>query len=346
MTARPATAADSRPLPALLHPGDPAGAALQRYLRAEAQAFLEQDQSVRRHVPGSVDRLRVCAWRIRCALRTHAPLVEPSWSGQLATELHWLTRALTAEHDREAVLARLLRDLDAVPDDPGSVRARHLLERRLSRELAEARVGTLDALSSPRYRLLADRLTLVLHELPGTAVAEHSCAEVLPTLTAGAFRRLARVARRLDADHGTYEEWRHVRVLARRSWCAAEVCAGVFGESARAFAGQLGRLVDVLGVHEDATKAAEAARAAASTPRITPQTTFTLGFLYATERAAAVNARREFRHAWSETAKKKWRRWLDELAPVGVGSGAGASAGSSGLPALVEVEDGGPHDDI
>ncbi|WP_267595575.1 CHAD domain-containing protein [Carbonactinospora thermoautotrophica] len=336
MSARRAT---PRPLPAPLHPTDPAGAALQHHLHTAARAFLEQDRLVRHQVPGSVERLRGYARRIRYALRTCAPLVEPRWGEQLAVELRWLERVLTAEHDREVALARLLRVLDAVPDDPGSVRARHLLERRLSRELAEARVATLNALSSSRYRLLVDRLTLVLHELPGTSIAGRSCTEVLPALAAMAFRRLARAARRLDADHGAYEEWRHARVLARCGRCAAEVCADVFGEPARAFAGQLGRLVDVLGVHEDATKAAEAARAAANTPRIAPQTMFTLGFLYATERAAALNARREFRHAWSEATKKKWRRWLDETEP-------GGNAGSAHPWALVELKDCEPDDEL
>ncbi|NLU74114.1 CHAD domain-containing protein [Streptomyces sp. HNM0575] len=55
-----------------------------------------------------------------------------------------------------------------------------------------------------------------------------------------------------------------------------------------------------LDVHRDAVEAAEAAAAAARTPRIAPATAYALGVLHAGQRQEAESARREFRRIWQQ----------------------------------------------
>lgn len=62
----------------------------------------------------------------------------------------------------------------------------------------------------------------------------------------------------------------------------------------------------------DAVEAADAAAAAARTPRIAPSTAYALGVLHAVQREDAEYARRDFHEAWEEAGEKAWKGALLE----------------------------------
>jgi CHAD domain-containing protein len=229
---------------------------------------------------------------------------------------------LAAEHELQAVLDRLDRRLDELAADGAGAgrsdgdaiaarRARHLLQRRVGRELDQARGASLVALGSPRYRCLADRLSMLAEDLPVTAAAELPCARALPPQVLAAYRQLDDAVARLEPTTPD-QAWHEAGRLARHGRYAAELCEPVFGSPARGLTRQLGRVTEILGRHQDAAAAARAARAVATTPRIAPATSFALGVLHASERAAVASARRDLGDVWPEVSGKRWRLWLNQ----------------------------------
>jgi CHAD domain-containing protein len=295
--------------PAWVRPEDPAALALRAYATTQARAFLDADPRAGHLMPDRGREMRVAARRLRSMLGVFGSLVEGDWARGLADELRWIGGVLAGESERRAVLERLERDLDELGDSDGARRARHLIQRRLGRELSQVHADTVVALTSPRYRTLADRLSVLGEDLPTSSIGWQPCRDALPPAVLGIYRKLSLSVERLDPA-GPDEEWHQTQILARHGRDAAEFCAPVFGQPARMLGRQLERVTEILGRHQDAALAAQEAHAAAATPRIAPSTSFALGVLHATERAAVASARRDLTDVWPEVNGKRWRRWL------------------------------------
>ena len=320
--ARPAapTAADGTdavPVPAdstaAAVPGT-AGETLAAHLAAHAGSFL-------RGLPAIDARtLR----RVAGALHTFDGLLEPAWARELHDELTRLGGLLGQEQAYTRRLARLTAALDtlACVDSeaaPGAPKARALLERQLTLGRSRAHSLALQELGSARFHAVADRMTLLVSDLPLRGQAGEDPARTLLPYAAAARRRLAEAVAELPLhrsarpyngealhDSGDDLPWRQARLLALRARYALEVCAPLLGPAAAGSTTGLAELARLLGQHQEATEAAGAAALAGATPRITPATAYVLGVVHADQRLEVEAARHAFSLAWPDIHHPDW----------------------------------------
>ena len=116
----------TRRCPARVGLDEPARCAVRDLLRRNVRTLIANDVAVRREQPDAVHQMRVAARRLRSALKTFGPLLDPEWAGSLRAELKWLADALAGARDNEVLLERLTPDLDRLADDlvVGPVRAK------------------------------------------------------------------------------------------------------------------------------------------------------------------------------------------------------------------------------
>jgi CHAD domain-containing protein len=306
--------------PPQLTPADPARLALQIHLATHVRALCLQEERVRENAPDSVHKMRVAGRRLRSCLHTFKPLVEPGWADFLRGELRWLAGNLSGFRDKEVLLARLTRDLDALLPEAGPhadvAGAKEHVDEVLGKQLAAARTEVVDALESGRYGALRSALIGGAANPHTVFAAEQPSGEVLPPLVKHTWKRLARDATGLTPDSPD-AIWHETRIAAKKARYAAEACVAVFGSPAAELAGQLTRITEILGEHQDAAVAAQTVLELATTPEagtepgtLAAGTGFALGALYAEQRHALERARTEFSRIWPDVARKRWRRWL------------------------------------
>ncbi|WP_406283966.1 CHAD domain-containing protein [Embleya sp. NBC_00896] len=315
-----------RPRPAAEDPS--AGTILLAHLVGEAGAFIDQLPRLGAGEEDAAHSARVAARRIRSALATCGPLLERERADRLRARLRDAADALAAERNAEVLLERLLADLDTLPERPGSARARAIVRRRLRGDLDAGRALALEALGSESFAALSACLVEPALGLTFTERAAGPGAEVVPRLVARTVRRLDRAAERLPvaaarvpypADSAAFapyagtddEEWHRVRILAKRARYAADMCVPAFGAPAARLTRRLKAVTEVLGVHQDATIAAEVVAELAARPRIGGPAAFVLGELYAHERHAATAQRHAFALVWPKASAADARAWLD-----------------------------------
>ncbi|MFF7249515.1 CHAD domain-containing protein [Embleya sp. NPDC008237] len=305
-----------------------ARAILVAHLVGEAGAFIDELPRLSAGEEEAAHNARVAARRIRSALATCAPLLEPEPAARLRTRLRDAADALAGERDAEVLLERLLADLDALPERPGSARARAMVTRRLRGDLHAGRSRALTALGTGVFTALSADLVEPALGLTFTERAAAPGADVVPGLVARTLRRLDRAAEALPlaaagvphpADHAGFtpyagtddEAWHRVRILAKRARYAADMCVPAFGPPAARLARRLKAVTEVLGVHQDATIAADAVAELAAGPRVGGPTAFVLGELYAHERHVATAQRYAFTRVWPKAGTAQARAWLD-----------------------------------
>ena len=303
-----ATAPPDPPLPEPVQPSDPAGKVLTGYLRTNVRKLLAEDVRFRLSGDDAVHQMRVAARRMRTALKTFAPLVDPEWADALRDELKWFASSLGATRDAEVLLARLLGDVNKLPPDlvMGPVEAR--IQQHVGGALASGMAEATDVLDSDRYLTLLERLVDGAWTPRLTPLAREPAQRVLPPLVRKAWRRLGTGVARVRETRlpGDYHE---VRIQAKRARYAAEAVAPAFGNRAERFAKQVVRIQDVLGEHQDAVTAQETLcqLVKSSSGRTVG---FTCGLLHAMEEKRADKARREFDEIWPQVARRRYRAWL------------------------------------
>jgi CHAD domain-containing protein len=303
--------------PKVVRPKDPAHVAVRHHLATHAGALLDQEQRVRADAPDSVHKMRVAARRLRSGLRTFRPLVDPVWAAYLSEELRWLANSLGELRDREVLLARLERDIAALPAWAAKEPAQAHVRAELGRGMDSARTDALAALDSPRYQALVAALLEAAEKPRTTPAAQRSCRRALPPLVGKAFRRLAddcadlrldppQVAITAESD----EAWHEARITGKKARYAAEAVEPVFGKRATRLAGALTRVTETLGEHQDAAIAADAVVELGKTPDVTSSVALTLGVLHGVQREAVRAARADFVAIWPEVSAKRLRAWL------------------------------------
>lgn len=150
--------------------------------------------------------------RVGGALHTFGVLFEPGWAQESRTELRWLLGLLAQEPAFVRRSARLLAALDTLSatglggesrgpgmlaGHQGAPKARALLDRQLTLARTRAHSSVLQELRSSRLHALADRMTLLVGEVPLLAPARGRAGEVLPAQAAGAFGALGQVVQAL-----------------------------------------------------------------------------------------------------------------------------------------------------
>ena len=249
--------------------------------------------------PEGVHQARVACRRIRSALQSFEPLLEPDWADSLRADLAVLAAALGSVRDTEVLLARL-----------SSSAAEYGLDTELSNRLlaplegerARARQVLVARMESPEHRSELDRL-LAAAASPAVlaTVADQPAVDALRPLVAASWRRLRRRGSRLAARPADGELHR-LRILAKRCRYAVLVLVPVLGEAPARTAALLGALQDELGEQHDSVIAGEWLQRAAD-----GEAGFAAGVLYAVERERAEAARKAWRKPW--TALDIRRRW-------------------------------------
>lgn len=290
-----------------------AGDVLRAYLAEQSNAFLAQLPRLRQDKPEAAHKLRVACRRTRSVLRTFRPLLDQQWADGLGAQISALTDVIAPERDIEVVRERLLGALERYgTDDPGVLRAHTLLDRMLAKDYAAAHDATLATLAGPGFHALADRIALAPQAVTAPEGELARSAEcVLPPLVRAEFAQVVKRSAALD-QQGPDEPWHRLRISAKRARYAAEVCVPVIGIPAEAFAAQLGRVTEELGLQQDAAVAGEVVLRAAQSPRIATSTGFVLGRLLGEARAEIARSRRGFPELWASATAPSYRAWFAE----------------------------------
>jgi CHAD domain-containing protein len=207
------------------------------------------------------------------------------------------------------LLARLTDDLDRLPADlvVGPVAAK--IEQVVGGSLAQGGEGALATLRSERYIVLLERLVDAAWEPMSAPIAEQPTRRVIPRLIESTWQRLARDVRRLGVDGADDHDWHQARIDAKQLRYACEAVHPAFGKPAKQLAKRAEAVQEILGEHQDAVIAGARLRAMATAPR-SGNVAFTLGLLHARQQEAAALARTQFRDAWAEASRSRYRRWL------------------------------------
>jgi CHAD domain-containing protein len=255
--------------------------------------------------PEDVHQARVGTRRLRSDLRTFAPLLQEEWLSPLRDELRWLAGVLGAVRDADVLLERLRRQAATLPEP--DTRGLAPIFRRLAKERDQARAELLEALHSPRYVALLDRLVEAADRPAFRKPAKAHAAEVVPGLVAGPWKKLRKAVEALPDDPPP-DDLHQIRILAKRARYAAEAAAPLVGKKATALAKALADLQTVLGDHQDAMVAEAWLRSAFDDAD--PAASLAAGELIGVQLAEAAACRAQWRNVWKKAADKKLRSWL------------------------------------
>lgn len=288
-------------IPALPIPGpdDLAVDAIRAILSVHVRHLLMADIGVRRDLPDSVHQMRVAARRLRSALTTFAPLLDPETAASLKDELRWIASELGVIRDTEVMLERLDDHAGELADPADTRRCRDTIDPLLRARLAAARSSALAALRSDRHQQLVDDLMSAAQQPPVVDAAFEPCDIALLPLVARTWKRLARDVAGLDID-GPSVPWHEARIKAKRARYAAESVAEVFGKPMRRLADALAEVTEVLGDHQDAHVAQQLIRELAAHPETDGSTGLSLGLLHEFESEVEMRDRFRFRDIWSQ----------------------------------------------
>jgi len=170
-----------------------AGEVVRSAIATSAAALIAHDPGVRLgDDPEDVHKGRVATRRLRSDLRTFAPLLDGDWVRSLRDELGWIAALLGDVRDTDVLLERLHRHAAALPEE--DARAANELIRRLGDHRDQARALLLEAMDSPRYTNLLDRVVEAARtplfaagstaSTPLTGAVEAAGAEVPPPVLA------------------------------------------------------------------------------------------------------------------------------------------------------------------
>ncbi|MDQ4069520.1 MAG: CYTH and CHAD domain-containing protein [Actinomycetota bacterium] len=283
-----------------------AGEVVRHAIAASVARILRHDPGVRiGDDPEDVHQVRVGTRRLRSDLRTFAPLLDDDWLSPLRDELKWLAGALGAVRDADVLGERLRRQAAGLPEpDTGGLAP---VFRGLAKERDQARAELMEALHSPRYVTLVERLVDAANHPPCRKAARAPAAEVVPGLVAAPVRKLRKAVKGLPDDPAP-DDLHRIRILAKRARYASEAAEPLVGKKAEALAGALAEVQGVLGDHQDAVVAETWLRSAVD--GADPATALAAGELIAVQLAEAAATRKRWPKRWKKADDKKLRSWL------------------------------------
>lgn len=283
------------------------------HLRQQLVELKYRDPLVRRDVPDAVHKMRVAMRRLRSALASYRPLLDRQVTDPLRDELKWIAGILGDARDAEVMRERLA---GLIADEPVEL-VMGPVQQRVNRQLGTAyRVAhrrAVEAMESPRYATLIDKLDAVATNPPWTPRAAEPAVDVLPGRVTKAFKRLRRrVEAVTDApDRRTRDQRLHeVRKAAKRARYAAEPLVDVLGRDAERFTKATKKLQSVLGDYQDAVVTQPVLRQLAVQAHLDGENGFTYGRLHGRQQALAASLRASYHQAWARAKAKKRRSWL------------------------------------
>ena len=296
------------PLPPL-RPSEPATVDPAATPVEHVRASLEQRlQALIAHEPGTrtgqdiedLHQMRVAVRRMRATLKAAQPLLDTAWADDLRAELGWLGGALGPVRDLDVLLLRLHREIGGLPAAEQS--AGGVLLDALERERTTARAAMLDALTTPRYFALLERLAdTVRAPLPAPAPGD-AAEPALVDLVRAEARKLRRAVARAGDDPAD-EVLHALRIRGKRVRYTGELVAPSLrgtpaGRSVKRLLTATTALQEVLGDHQDACVAEQRIRGLLASLDVAPDTVFVAGRLVEREIHRAAEKRREWRGAW------------------------------------------------
>ncbi len=291
-------------------PARESGRVLQRLLVEQAAELARRDSEIRRGEPDAVHTARVATRRMRSALATYRPLVDPGVADPIRRELGWLARTLGDARDLEVACERLLGMVDAEPAAfvVGPVRAR-IAATYAGREGAATGAVT-DALDSRRYLDLLAALDRLTADPPWTEQAGEPARDVVRALVLRDWDRLRdrveAIAGAEDRDVAVHE----ARKAAKRLRYVVEALVPAWGRDARRLAKAGKQLSQLLGERQDSVVTRRDLLALAEEASASDESTFTYGRLHALEQERAARLDRELEQLWARVSRKRLRAWL------------------------------------
>jgi CHAD domain-containing protein len=274
---------------------------LQAMIRAQYDEILAHDPGTRLDIdPEALHKFRVAVRRLRAVLRTARPILERDWTEQLRSELAWLGRALGAVRDHDVLLIHLRRQAPVLgPAEQGPLER---LIAAIEQQRKSAHAELLEALSSPRYLELLDRI-----ELAGESPRWNGARRSVRKLAGREFRKLERELDRLGPDASDAELHR-LRVRGKHARYAGELASAAVGKRAREFVARAEKVQDVLGEHQDAVVAEDRLRDLIRATR-DPGVAFVAGRLIERQRGRMADTRRRAPKALSKLRKAGRKAW-------------------------------------
>ncbi len=289
----------------------PAADVIQLRVLTQVAALRQQDPWVRHDAPEAVHDLRVTVRRLRHALASYRPFLDPEHTEPLRDELGWLAGLLGGPRDAE-VLDQLLRGL--VDDEPESLVRGPMLARIESgfrQRYDAARGDLLSAMESGRYFDLIDRLQTLADEPPWTDRAQKKAGRALSKGLDDDWKRLrARVLRAADEGSrrpGEPGDLHDVRKAAKRVRYAAEALVPLPGKGAKRMVRAHERIQTVLGDRHDDAEARAALVELADGAASAGENAFTYGLLYARLQARSAGHAAVFDQAWQDSLTARAR---------------------------------------
>ncbi|GAA4969818.1 CYTH and CHAD domain-containing protein [Kineococcus glutinatus] len=296
----------------------PAGDVVLAHLREQVEQIRAQDLPVRLDAPDAVHKMRVATRRLRSALRTFKPLLDPAVARPLRDELKWLAAELGAARDAEVMRDRVRGAVSAQAGELGQPAGTTGEEAAAELEAAYRRAhdAVLAELDGERYRALLASLEALVTSPPLTGRAAKPAGKVLPRQVARSYEEVRRYVAEADALAGDHEreaereELLHdARKAAKAARYAGESVAVVFGTDATDFAAAMEAVQEALGEHQDSVVTrARLLELAAHAP--SNELAFTYGRLHALEEVGAREAEQHFAAAWRAAGRKGLHRWL------------------------------------
>jgi CHAD domain-containing protein len=289
-----------------------AGEVVLAHLRDQVDQVHAQDLPVRLDAPDAVHKMRVATRRLRSALRTFGPLVDPADARPLRDELKWLAAELGAARDAEVMRDRVRTAIaDEHPDLPVRAGAEAALAE-LDQVYRTAHDQVLAELDGDRYHRILLALSRLVEQPPPRKQARKAAGTVLPGRVAGSYERVLRLVERagaLPAGAERDEVLHDARKAAKEARYAGESVAAVFGDDAGAFAAAMEDVQEALGEHQDSVLTRERLHELALRAT-SPEVAFLYGRLYAREEQRAGQLQQRFDAAWQAASRKRIHRWL------------------------------------
>ncbi|MEU6652765.1 CYTH and CHAD domain-containing protein [Streptomyces sp. NPDC046900] len=290
-----------------------AGAYLSGYLADEVQALVDLDPAVRRSTPDAVHQMRVTCRHLRGTLRAYRAVLDREVTEPIRAELKWLAGELGAERDHEVLNDRLSTGVRELPGELllGPVAARLRAWDVVQR--AAGRRRTLDALNSPRYTTLLDRLGELSARPPLRAKAAGKPKKVMVKVLGKEYGRLQRrmvLALELPSGPDRDTAIHQARKAAKRLRYAAQAARPALGKPARRIAKRIKAVQQVSGDHHDSVVARGVLRRMAVAAHVAGEPGFTWGLLHGQERAASRSKEKELPLVWRQASDRRLRKAL------------------------------------
>lgn len=284
-------------------PKDDAGSAVRPSLTEALRRLLSFDPYARLGDAEGVHQLRVAARRLRSAIRTFAPLLDPAKIEPVVEDLRWLGGVLGEVRDFDVLEMRLREDSgdDAAP-----------FIEALGQRREKARAALDEALNSDRYIGFIHRVTDLTEDDALVIESPGKTREVLPELVWRMWKKLRNSGRALTPESDE-ADFHRARILAKRARYSAETVACFLPSKQRKhledFAQGAESVQNILGEHQDAAFARNIIREIAAERPDDARIRSRVVTLVERQKAIAEDRRGEFFDVWNRLDRKKNTKW-------------------------------------